>query len=81
MGSMAVHSDGSYGQPKDVMFSFPCVCHDGEWEIVWGLPLDDETTQKLQLTAQELVEERSLALECLWWVSVWVISYFDTICW
>ena len=32
--SMGVASDGSYGTPKDVMFSFPCTCEKGKWSIV-----------------------------------------------
>ena len=32
--SMGVISDGSYGAPKDVIFSFPCTCKDGKWSIV-----------------------------------------------
>merc|ERR1711993_108050 len=31
--SMGVASDGSYGTPKDVMFSFPCTCEKGKWSI------------------------------------------------
>jgi malate/lactate dehydrogenase len=33
--SMAVHSDGSYGVPKGLVFSFPCeVKGDGKYSIV-----------------------------------------------
>ncbi len=32
--SMGVFSDGSYGAPKDVIYSFPCTCKDGKWTIV-----------------------------------------------
>jgi malate dehydrogenase len=63
--SMAVYSTGYYGQPEGVMFSFPCVCRNGDWEVVQGLKLSDETVSKLKITADELVEERSLALECI----------------
>jgi len=31
---MGVFSDGSYGAPKDVIYSFPCTCKDGKWTIV-----------------------------------------------
>lgn len=60
--SMAVYSDGSYDQPHDVMYSFPCICQDGEWEIVKGLILSDDIKHKLKITADELIEERDLAL-------------------
>jgi malate/lactate dehydrogenase len=60
--SMAVYSDGSYGQPDDVIYSFPCICRGGEWEIVKDLTLSDDIKRKLKITADELIEERSLAL-------------------
>jgi len=63
--SMAVYSNGCYGQPEGVMFSFPCVCRNGDWEVVQGLNLSDETVSRLKMTADELVEERTLALQCM----------------
>jgi len=63
--SMGVLSDGSYGAPKDVMFSFPCTCKDGVWSIVQGLSIDDKSAEKLKTTGDELVEEKGLAFECL----------------
>lgn len=61
--SMGVYSDGSYGQPKGVMYSFPCVCKDGKWKIVQDLPLSQKTQDKLQITANELLDERNIAFE------------------
>ncbi|CAL8471685.1 g11227 [Coccomyxa elongata] len=63
--SMGVFSDGSYGAPKDVVYSFPAECKDGKWSIVQGLPIDDFAAAKLKATGDELVEEKALALECL----------------
>merc|ERR1712168_684934 len=60
--SMGVFSDGSYGTPQDVMFSFPCTCKDGKWSIVQGLEIDDFARGKLDATAKELVEEKDEAL-------------------
>ncbi|CAH0386086.1 unnamed protein product [Bemisia tabaci] len=60
--SMAVLSDGSYGVPKDVMFSFPVQIQNKEWKIVQGLELDDFSKSKLKITADELVEEKEEAL-------------------
>jgi hypothetical protein len=34
--SMGVLSDGSYGVEKDIVFSFPVTCKDGQWKIVQG---------------------------------------------
>ncbi len=39
--SMGVPSDGSYGVPRGLISSFPCVCRDGDWQIVPGLDIDD----------------------------------------
>lgn len=62
--SMAIPSDGSYGIPKGLVFSFP-VTVDGstkEWKIVQGLQIDDFAQQKLNATQKELEEERNDAL-------------------
>ena len=34
--SMGVYSDGSYGTPKDIIYSFPVKCEKGKWSIVKG---------------------------------------------
>jgi malate dehydrogenase len=60
--SMSVLSDGSYGVPKGIIYSFPCTCENGKWKIVQGLPVDDFSYQKMQASAQELLEEKSQAL-------------------
>merc|ERR1712215_579211 len=39
--SMGVFSDGSYGTPEGVMYSFPVKITDKKWTIVQGLPIDD----------------------------------------
>jgi len=63
--SMAVPSDGSYGIPQGLVFSFP-VTIDGatkEWKIVKDLALDDFAKEKIQITTKELEEERDEALK------------------
>ena len=39
--SMAVYSDGSYGIDKGLIYSFPVICKDGDWEIVQGVEISD----------------------------------------
>ena len=56
--SMGVYSDGSYGITKGLIYSFPCVCKDGDWEIVQGLEINDFSRAKMSATEQELTEER-----------------------
>ena len=55
---MGVPSDGSYGVPRGLISSFPCVCRDGDWQIVPGLDIDDYSRQRIDLSVAELVEER-----------------------
>ncbi|XP_015591577.1 malate dehydrogenase, cytoplasmic [Cephus cinctus] len=59
--SMGVVSDGSYGIPKDVVFSFPVTITDQKFKIVQGLPISDFARSKLDVTAKELEEERAEA--------------------
>lgn len=56
--SMGVYSDGSYGIAKGLIYSFPCVCKDGDWEIVQGLDINDFSRSKMTATELELTEER-----------------------
>ncbi|KAG2727923.1 hypothetical protein I3760_01G181600 [Carya illinoinensis] len=63
--SMGVYSDGSYNVPAGLIYSFPVTCCNGEWTIVQGLSIDDFSRKKLDLTAEELTEEKALAYSCL----------------
>ena len=56
--SMGVYSDGSYGITEGLIYSFPCVCKDGDWTIVQGLEINDFSRGKMSATEQELTEER-----------------------
>lgn len=60
--SMGVISDGSYGVPKDVIFSFPVEISNRQWKIVQGLNLNDFAKSKLAITGKELVDERGEAM-------------------
>lgn len=58
--SMAVWSTGnSYGVPDGIIYSFPCRCSGGKWEIVSGLEISDFSREKMDATGKELVEERT----------------------
>lgn len=56
--SMGVYSDGSYGITEGLIYSFPCVCKNGDWTIVQGLEINDFSRGKMTATEQELTEER-----------------------
>jgi malate dehydrogenase len=56
--SMAVPSDGSYGIPEGVIYSYPVTCKDGEYSIVQGLSVNEFSREKMAATHRELLEER-----------------------
>ena len=63
--SMGVYSDGSYGIAKGLIYSFPCRCANGNWEVVQGLAISDFSRIKMDATAQELTEERDAVAHLL----------------
>ena len=56
--SMAIPSDGSYGIPEGVMYSFPVTCKGGRFAIVQGLAVDEFCRSRMDATHKELLEER-----------------------
>lgn len=60
--SMGVISDGSYGTPAGVVFSFPVQTSNKTWSIVKGLNIDDFAKSKIELTGKELEEEKNEAM-------------------
>ena len=63
--SMAVPSDGSYGIPEGLMFSFPVTCSGGAYHVVQGLAIDEFSQGRLDATQKELEEERDAVLKLL----------------
>jgi malate dehydrogenase len=63
--SMGVYSDGSYGIQEGLIYSFPCVCKNGDWEIVQGVELNDFSIEKMKATEKELAEERDAVAHLL----------------
>ncbi len=63
--SMAVPSDGSYGIPEGVVYSYPCVCKGGDYEIVQGLAIDEWSRGRMDASDRELREERQAVEELL----------------
>jgi malate dehydrogenase len=56
--SMGIPSDGSYGIPEGVIYSYPVICRGGQYEIVQGLDIDAFSRARMDATHQELLEER-----------------------
>jgi malate dehydrogenase len=63
--SMAVPSDGSYGIEPGIIYSFPCVCSDGDYQIVQGLEIDDFSRARMDASDAELREERAAVEDLL----------------
>jgi len=61
--SMAVSSDGSYGIPEGIIYSFPVKVDPKtkDWTIVQGLPIDNFAKEKMNVTLKELEEEKGEA--------------------
>ena len=57
--SMGVPSDGSYGIAPGIIYSYPCRCKNGDYEIVQGLEIDAFSREKMDATERELREERA----------------------
>ena len=63
-GSMAIPADGSYGIEPGIIYSYPVRCHDGNYEIVQDLSINDFSRSRMDTTETELREERA-AIESL----------------
>jgi malate dehydrogenase len=63
--SVAVHSDGSYGIEKGLIFSYPIRSDGQKFEIVQGVPLNDFSRARIAATEAELKEEKSMVQDLL----------------
>ncbi|MGK0501141.1 MAG: malate dehydrogenase [Oceanicoccus sp.] len=63
--SMGVYSDGSYGITEGLVYSFPCRCKNGQWEIVQGLSINEFSQAKMEVTEAELTQERDAVAHLL----------------
>jgi len=63
--SMAVPAEGSYGIEPGVIYSYPCVCQNGDYEIVQGLEIDSFSRERMTITEAELREERAAVEDLL----------------
>ena len=63
--SVALHSDGSYGIEKGLITSFPIRSNSQKLEIVQGLNINEFSRSKIDVTINELKEERAMVSEPL----------------
>ncbi|RMF16574.1 MAG: malate dehydrogenase [Gammaproteobacteria bacterium] len=55
--SMAVPSDGSYGIEEGLIYSYPVVCKDGDYQIITDLETSDFIKEKMKASEDELKSE------------------------
>jgi len=63
--SMSVPADGSYGIEPGIIYSYPCVCENGDYRIVQGLEIDEFSRERMNTTEAELREERAAVEDLL----------------
>ena len=63
--SMALPSEGWYGVPEGLVYSFPCKCVDGEINVVDNLEIDEFAQAKISENIQALLQEREAVSELL----------------
>jgi len=57
--SMAIPSDGSYDIEPGIMYSYPVTCSNGQYEIVQGLEISEFSRSRMDVTEDELRQERA----------------------
>ena len=63
--SVALPSEGWYGVPEGIVFSFPCRCEGGEVTVVEGLPVDTFAQAKIDENVAALLGEREAVSDLL----------------
>lgn len=56
--TMGVPSDGSYGIPEGLMCGFPVICHQGHYQIVKNIELNQFSRTMIETSWRELAEEK-----------------------
>ncbi|MBJ32552.1 MAG: malate dehydrogenase [Euryarchaeota archaeon] len=63
--SMALPSEGWYGVPDGLVFSFPCRCEGGEIIVIGDLPIDEFAQSKIEENVAALLKERNAVNDLL----------------
>ncbi len=63
--SMSVASDGAYGIPEGLVYSFPVQCSGGNYEIVRDLEINEFSRERMDATRAELEQERDAIKDLL----------------
>ena len=57
--SMAIPSDGSYGISEGIIYSFPVICENADYQIIQDLDINEFSQIRMTLSEKELLEERN----------------------
>lgn len=63
--SMAIPSRGEYGVSEGIVYSFPVRIRDGRISVVEDLQPDEDTSHRMKVTENELLEERETVANLL----------------
>ena len=63
--SMGIPSDGSYGVEPGIVYSYPVVCKNGDYEIVQDLEINAFSRERMKTTEDELRSERAAVEDLL----------------
>lgn len=63
--SAGVVSDGSYGVPAGLIYSFPLTTDGTSWSIVKGVAIDEAAQKRIDASAEELKSERDAVKDLL----------------
>ena len=63
--SLAVLSHGEYRRPEGIVFGFPIVSDGMSWQVVEGLEHSPFASERIEITTEELLSERSAAADLL----------------
>lgn len=63
--SAGVYSDGSYGLPPGLIYSYPLQTDGRAWSVARGLTIDDDARARLDASARELEQERDAVRDLL----------------
>ncbi len=61
--SMAICSDGAYGIPRGLIYSYPVTIANGRPQVVRGLDINEFSRQRMDASAEELEAERKAVAE------------------
>ncbi len=56
--TMGIASVGSYDIPEEIIYGYPVICANGEYQMVKGLEIDAFSRERMTHTLNELLEER-----------------------